>query len=167
MWMIRGLQRKVPAPGVSPPKCYEFLAVDWRSGKIIRLQSKKRNSHAFCRLVERCLGRSARRKRRVIVVTDKPKFHTREGSREVARLLDRYGRRLKFHYLPSYSPEEMPLEEIWNDWRDHVTHNHERDQLGDLKGDSRRYFSRKARDPAGVLRTMSKSSARFRQKHTN
>jgi hypothetical protein len=28
--------------------------------------------------------------------------------------------------LPSYSPECMPMELLWNDWRDNVTHNHDR-----------------------------------------
>jgi transposase len=138
--------------------------VDWRTGKIVRLQSAKRNAHAFCRLLERCLARSARRKRRVIVVTDKPKIHTPEGSREVASLLARYRRRLKLRYIPKYSPEDMPLEKFWNDWRDNVTHNHDRDHLHELKADSRRYFARRARDPDGVLRIIGSPFANPRPK---
>jgi hypothetical protein len=123
MWMLRGQQRKIRAPGVHPPKRHECVATDWRTGTIVRLRSEKRNAQAFCRLVEMCLARSARRKRRVIIVVDRARIHTAEGSRLVVELLKRYGGRVRLRYPPSYSPECMPMERFWNDWRDQVTHN--------------------------------------------
>src|SRR5512141_3324453 len=65
MWMLRGQQRKIRAPGVRPPKRHECAATDWRTGEIVRVRSEKRDAKAFCRMVEKCMARSAGRKRRV------------------------------------------------------------------------------------------------------
>lgn len=154
MWMVKGKQKKIRAPGVHPPKRNECAATDWRTGTIVRIRSEKRDAAAFCRLVEKCLSRSARRKKRVIMVTDRARIHTPEGSRKVAELVKRYGRRLKLWYLPSYSPECMPIEMLWNDWRDNVTHNHDRLTIAELEKDSDRYFARRARKPKAVLKTI-------------
>lgn len=154
MWMFRGQQRRIRAPGVRPPKRQECAATDWRTGDIVRLRTPKRDAEAFCRLVEKCLARSARRKRRVIVVTDGARIHTVQGSRRVADLCQCYRHRLTLRYIPAYMPECMPMEPLWNDWRDHVTHNHDRLTLAELEGDSDYYFSRRKRNPQAVLRTI-------------
>lgn len=167
MWMLRGRQKKVRAPGVHPPKRHECAATDWRTGDIVRVRSGQRNADAFCRLAEACLARSAGRKRRVILVTDRAKIHTPEGSRRVAELLRRHGRRLRLRYVPLYSPECMPMERLWNDWRDHVTHNHDRSQIAELESDSDHYFEERARDPDGVLRTISSPFASRHQNHNH
>ena len=125
---------------------------DWRTGMIVRIRSEKRNAKAFCRLAEKCLTRSARRKRRVIIVVDRARIHTPEGSRLVAELLKKYARRLRLRYVPSYSPECMPMEIFWNDWRDQVTHNHDRLKIKDLERDSDCYFAHCAHHPNDVLR---------------
>ena len=95
--------------------------------------------------------RSARRRRRVIIVTDRARIHTPEGSRQVAELLKRHRGRLKLRYVPSYSPQCMPMELLWNDWRGHVTHNHERLRIAELESDSDSYFARRAHNPKAVL----------------
>lgn len=98
--------------------------------------------------------RSARRKRRVIIVTDGAPFHKPEHSRLVQALCDKYGSRLKLIYIPAYAPECMPMEQLWNDWRDNVTHNHERSQINKLAADSDGYFARCTRNPQRVLHTI-------------
>ncbi len=95
MWMLRGQQRKIRSPGVRPPKRQECAATDWRTGKIVRIRAEKRNAKAFCQLAEKCKARSARCKRRVIFVVDGAKVHTPKGSRLVAEMLQKYGRRLR------------------------------------------------------------------------
>jgi transposase len=159
-WMLRGQQRQVRAPGERPPKRQEYGATDWRTGEIVRVRAEKRDAQAFCRLAEKCLRRSAKRKRRVIIVTDGARIHKPEKSKRVAELLQHYGRRLRLRYIPKYSPECMPMEKLWNDWRDNVTHNHDRDVLGQLLADSDRYFRRRKRDPQSVLRTIGSPFAR-------
>jgi hypothetical protein len=163
MWMRRGRQKKVRAPGVHPPKRHECAATDWRTGDIVRVRGESRNAELFCRLTEACLARSARRKRRVILVADGAKIHTAEGSRRVRELLARYGRRLRLRYIPKYEPGCMPMERLWNDWRKQVTHNHDRLRIEELEGDSDHYFEERAQDPAGVLRTISSPYARRRE----
>ncbi len=162
-WMLRGQQRKVRAPGERPPKRQEYGATDWRTGEIVRVRAEKRDAKAFCRLAEKCLQRSAKRRRRVILVIDGARIHKPETSKRVAELLQRSGRRLRLRYIPKYSPECMPMEKLWNDWRDNVTHNHDRDALSPLLADSDRYFRRRKRDPQSVLRTIGSPFAR-RQK---
>jgi transposase len=165
LWMLGGRQKKVRAPGVDPPKRHECAATDWRTGDIVRARGDKRDAVTFCRLLEACLARSGRRKRRVIVVTDRAKIHTKEGSRLVRGLLQRYGRRLRLRYVPLYSPDCQPLEKLWNHWRDNVTHNHDRLRIEELEGDSDHYFEARAHDPDGVLLTISSPFAKRRQNH--
>ena len=153
-WMVRGHQRKVRAPGQHPPKRQEYGATDWRTGEILRVRAKKRDAQAFCRLIEKCMQRSAKRKRRVIIVADRARIHKPETSKRVARLLQDYGHRLKLRYIPTYSPDCMPMERLWNDWRNQVTHNHDRDTLIQLLADSDRYFQRRRHNSQAVLRTI-------------
>jgi transposase len=77
-----------------------------------------------------------------------------DQSRLVKQLCERYGRRLQLVYIPKYSPEYMPMELLWNDWRDNVTHNHDRTQLSELTADSDCYLRRRKRNPEGVLLTL-------------
>jgi DDE superfamily endonuclease len=163
MWMLRGRQKKVRAPGVRPPKRHESAATDWRTGDIVHVRGEHRDAATFCRLLEACLARSARRKRRVILVTDWAKIHTPKGSLRVRALLGRYGRRLRLRYVPLYSPDCMPMEQLWNDWRKQVTHNHDRLHIEELEGDSDHYFEERAQGPTGVLRTISSPYAKRRE----
>ena len=66
-------------------------------------------------MVEKCMARLAPLRRRVIFVTDGARFHKPEHSRLVRALCAKYGDRLKLIYLPAYSPECMPMEQLWND----------------------------------------------------
>lgn len=163
-WMLRGQQRKVRAPGVHPPKRHECAATDWRTGAIVKVRAQQRNAKAFCRLGEKCMARSAKRKRRVIIVTDGARIHKPERSRLVRDLCEKYGQRLILVFIPKYAPECMPMEHLWNDWRDNVTHNHDRDQIQELTADSDRYFARCKRNPQRVLHTIGSPFAR-RQEH--
>lgn len=165
-WMLRGQQRKVRAPGTRPPKRHECAATDWRTGDICKVRSKKRDAKAFCKLVEKCMRRSARRKRRVILVTDGARFHKPEHSRLVRALCDKYGPRLTLIYIPAYSPDCMPMEQFWNDWRDNVTHNHDRSQINKLAADSDGYFARCKRNPQRVLHTIGSPFAKRQRNKT-
>lgn len=124
--MRRGKQRRIYASGVSPAKRHEVATVDWRTGDIVRVRCKQRNASAFCHLVEKCLKRLAEHKKTVIMVLDRARFHRPDKSKLMKALVDRHGSRLTLRYVPSYSPDCMPMELLWNDWRDNVTHNHGR-----------------------------------------
>jgi hypothetical protein len=165
--MPRGQQRKIRAPGVSPAKRQEYAASDWRTGAIVHLRSARRDAQSFCQLAEQCLARSARRKRRVILLVDNFRIHTPEGSRLVAALLKQYGRRLTLRYIPKYAPDCLPMELFWNDWRDHVTHNHGRERMLDLESDSDGYYEACRRHPEKVLRTLGSPFAHRRHNRKN
>lgn len=102
----RGQQKKVP--GAHPPRRRERAATDWRTGDIVRVRGEKRDAVTFCRLSEACRVCPARRKQRVIVVTDRAKIHTLEGSRPVRAPLRRCGKRLEWRYVPLYAPDYQP-----------------------------------------------------------
>jgi hypothetical protein len=70
-------------------------------------------------------------------------------------------------YIPGYSPECNPMEQLWNDWRDNVTHNHDRSKIGELEGDSDCYFESCASDPNSVLHTLSSPFQHRRQNRKN
>lgn len=133
----------------------------------MRIRAEKRNAAAFCRLVGKCMRRSAGRKRRVIIVTDGARIHASKGSKQVADMLKRYGRHLQLRYMPGYSPERVPMELFRNDWRDHITHDHDRLKMSELEQDSDRYFAGRARDPKAVLKTIGSPFVNRLQNHKN
>ena len=104
MWMLRGQQRKIRAPGVHPPKRQEYAATDWRTGTVVRARAEKRDAEVFGRLVEKCLTRSARRNRRVIRVTDSARIYRPETSKRVAELCQRSGASCACGTFPSTRP---------------------------------------------------------------
>jgi hypothetical protein len=78
---VRGQQRKIRAPGVRPPKRHEYGAVDWRTSDLVQMRAANRDSEGFCRLVEKCMARSAARKRKVVMIVDGATFHRPEKPR--------------------------------------------------------------------------------------
>jgi hypothetical protein len=46
------------------------------------------------------------------------------------------------------------MELLWNDWRDNVTHNHDRLKITELEQDSDRYFARRSHNPKTALTTI-------------
>lgn len=150
--MSRGQQRRVPAPGVSPAKRHESVAIDWRSGHVCKTRGPRRNADIFCEVVRQSADRSAARKRRAIIVTDGPKFHKPEGSKKVRLLLEHYGSHLQLEYIPKYDPDSNPTELFWRDWRSKVTHNHDHRMISDLARASDRYFDGCRHNPKSVLR---------------
>ena len=99
-------------------------------------------------------------------MADGARIHTVKGSRRVAELCARYKRRLTLRYIPAYTPECMPIESLWNDWRDQVTHNHDRLTIAELEGDSDHYFAQRQRDPQAVLRTIGSPFAKWQNRRS-
>ena len=57
----------------------------------------------------------------------------------------------------------MLRERLWNDGRKQGTHHHDRLRIEELEGDSDHNCQERAKDPAGVLRTISSPFAQRRQ----
>jgi DDE superfamily endonuclease len=102
-----------PCTRCSPAKRYESVAINWRTGDHERVTGLKRNADIFWHVVERCVTRSAKRKRRVILIPDGPRFHKPEGSRKVRALLERHSEHLSIVYIPTYDPDSNPTELHW------------------------------------------------------
>ncbi|RPI65689.1 MAG: hypothetical protein EHM38_11320 [Geobacteraceae bacterium] len=59
------------------------------------------------------------------------------------------------------------MEIFWNDWRDQVTHNHDRLKIKDLEKDSDCFFARRARHPDDVLHRIGSPFAKHSQNRRN
>lgn len=165
MWMKRGRgrQRKIRAPGTNE-KRHVFGATDWRDGTVLRRYNESRDSATFCALADDCVARSRARGRRTILVVDNLNIHVPERAKKVRDLLDRSDRWLKLVYLPKYSPDLQPQEDLWRVWRTKVTHNHQRMTLEELEADSEACFAEWEADPAAVLRIIGSPFASSKSK---
>ena len=70
------------------------------------------------------LRRRFRHYKVIHVICDNARFHTAKGSKGVRAYLERWGHRIKLHYLPAYSPSDNPVERVWWHLREQVTRNH-------------------------------------------
>jgi transposase len=129
----------VETPG-NNQKRYLAGSIHWRTGRVLLTEGKAkegRGAALFCRHLDD-LRRALRHYRVIHVLCDNAGFHTAEGSKLVRAYLQKWGQRVKIHYLPKYSPDTNPIERVW--WRLHeaVTRNHRcqtMDELLDLTFD--------------------------------
>lgn len=81
-------------------------------------------------------------------------------------LCEKYAHRLTLVYIPAYSPEFMPMEQFWNDWRNHVTHNHDREHIRDLAANSDACFAHCKCNPQRLLQTLGSPFAKQQENKT-
>ncbi len=108
----RGRQRQIAAPGTNQ-KRHLFGATDWREGQVVRRYSDHRDSVT----ADDCVARSKARGQRAILIVDCAKIHTPKGAKAVRELLERHRGDLEPVYLPRYSPDLQPQEQLWRAWR--------------------------------------------------
>jgi transposase len=137
-WMPRGVQREVVTPGKNR-KAYLAGALDARTGRLHVVEGRSKNAGLFINLLEELLRRYPDAQR-LHVVLDNYVIH--KGRRVQAWLRDR-GQRVQLHFLPPYSPNENPIERVWQDLHANVTRNHTRRALGWLLHDVRRWIRRR------------------------
>lgn len=152
-WMKRGQQRKVRAPGTNQKRSVA-AAVDIGDGEIQWRTDERRCAVQFGLLGTQCIVRSRRRRRLAILLVDNAKSHQLGKTGIVRRFLDAWRGSVVLVYLPAYSPDLMPAEQIWRQWRPNVTHNHTRSEMEPLVGDSDRWFERQNCTPSNVLRML-------------
>ena len=121
-WMERGQQAHVVTPG-NNVKRYMSGAMSWRSGELIETVGPSRNAALFVANLEAVRCR-CRRYRKIHIICDNARFHTPEGSRVVRQYLREHGDRIVLHFLPTYSPQDNPIERVWWHLREEVTRNH-------------------------------------------
>jgi transposase len=120
MWMRRGQQREVVTPGQNQ-KRYIAGARHTRTGQLVFVEAMRKNSDLFVALLHE-LCRRFRRYRRVHVILDNYGIH---HSKKTLGAVQALRGRIVLHFLPTYSPNENPIERVWEDLHANVTRNHQ------------------------------------------
>lgn len=130
MWMPRGEQAEIVTPG-NNVKRYLSGSMSWRSGELVVTEGTSRNAELFVRHLDdlRCRFRHYKK---VHVICDNARFHTVKGSLVVRQYLMEHGDRIVLHYLPSYSPQDNPIERVWWHLHEQITRNHRCQCIGEL-----------------------------------
>jgi transposase len=122
MWMRRGQQAEVETPGDNV-KRYLAGSMNWRTGRLLVTEGARRDGALFVRHLDD-LRRRLRRYRVIHVICDNARFHQAAKCKRVQEYLERWGHRIKLHYLPRYAPETNPIERVWWHLHDEITRNH-------------------------------------------
>jgi transposase len=83
----------------------------------------KRDDALFVRHRED-LRHRLRRYRVIPVIGDNARFHQAAKCKRVREYLERWGHRIKRHYLPRYALETQPMERVWWHGHDEIPRNH-------------------------------------------
>jgi transposase len=130
MWMPRGEQAELVTPGTNVRR-YLAGSMSWRTGELVETLGDRRDAALFVRHLDD-LRRHFRRYKVIHVVLDNARFHTAAGSRLVGDYLATWGHRVVLHYLPTYSPNDNPVERVWWHLREEVTRNHRCESIDEL-----------------------------------
>lgn len=149
-WMPRGLQREVVTPGQNR-KTYLAGALEPCTGRLLVVEGVRKTAALFLDLLEALLRRHPDA-RRIHVVLDNYGIH--KDRRAQAWLRDR-GERVRLHFLPPYSPNDNPIERVWQDLHAGVTRNHTRKSMAWLMHDVRAWLRRRNATAVARLRTAS------------
>lgn len=131
-WTKIGQQRLILTPGVRAQKRWNWGAVNVVTGQTVHIVHKRRNNVGFRRLlaaISRHFQLAEQPQRKVILFVDNDKAH---DAKVVRKLLAKYAHRIQLEWLPPYSPELNPQEDIWQHMRRRVTHNHYFEQIDSL-----------------------------------
>jgi len=119
-WMLPGQQKAVVTPGQNVRR-HVAGALDARTGRLVWVWGKRRNSALFLDLLTALLEAYPDAER-IHVILDNCGIH---DSRLTQRTLATPEfRRIVLHFLPPYSPLDNPIERLWRDLHDNVTRNH-------------------------------------------
>jgi transposase len=131
-WTLKGVQRKVPTPGVNE-KRYGFGAVNSVSGQTVHRIEERKNSAGFCAFIEQFMQSVTQAPeyhgQKIILVVDNFIIHR---SRKTQAFLEQYKGQLELFLLPTYSPWLNLIERLWKHLRRKVTHNHLFASISDL-----------------------------------
>jgi transposase len=155
-WTKIGQQRVILTPGVRAQKKWDWGAVDVVTGRTVHIVHQRRNNIGFRRLlavIARTFELADHPQRKVMLFVDNDSAH---AAKPVRKLLSKYERRIQIEWLPAYSPELNPQEDVWQHMRRRVTHNHYFEELDALLEAVERFHLQLERCPEQVLRLISK-----------
>jgi putative transposase len=155
-WTEVGKQRVILTPGVRAAKRWDWGAVNPVTGQTMHVIHHRRNNVGFRRLlaaISRTYDLPNHPERQVILFVDNDKAHQ---AKAVRQLLEKHGHQIQIEWLPPYSPELNPEEDIWQHMRRRVTHNHYFGQLGVLLDAVGSFHQELEENPEQVLRLLRK-----------
>jgi transposase len=155
-WTRVGQQRVILTPGVHAKKRWNWGAVDVRTGQTVHILHERRNNIGFRRLlavISRTFDLGAHPQRHVHLFVDNDRAH---DAKAVRLLLGRHKGRIQLEWLPPYSPELNPQEDIWQHMRRRVTHNHYFEKLAPLLEAVEDFHHELESNPERVLRLIAK-----------
>jgi len=128
-WAKIGQQREIMTPGVRAQKRWNWGAVEVVTGQTVHIVHERRNNIGYRRLlaaISRTFELAEHPQRKVLLFVDNDRAH---DAKAVRKLLGKYKERIQIEWLPPYSPELNPQEDIWQHMRRCVTHNHYFEEL--------------------------------------
>lgn len=155
-WTRIGQQRRIPTPGVRAAKCWDWGVVDVVTGQTLHLLHQRRNNVGLRRLlaaIARYYDLGDHPQRRVILFLDNDKAHK---AKAVERLLNKHQYQIQIEWLPPYTPELNPQEDIWRHLRRRVTHNYYFEHMDKLQQAVEGFHQELQAAPQQVLRLISK-----------
>lgn len=155
-WSRIGKQRVILTPGVRAGKRWDWGAVDPITGRTVHLIHHRRNNVGFRRLlaaISRAYQLPEHPERKVTLYVDNDKTHSAQA---VRKLLEKHGNQVQVEYLPAYSPELNPQEDVWQHMRRRVTHNHYFEQMDALIEAVNQFHHELEAQPEQVLRLLKK-----------
>ena len=136
-------------------KRWNWGAVNPVTGQTVSVIHHRRNNVGFRRLlaaISRTYDLPAHPERKVILFVDNDKAH---DAKPVRRLLEQHDQ-IQIEWLPTYSPELNPQEDIWQHMRRRVTHNHYFENVDALLEAVEQFHQELQDDTDRVLRLIAK-----------
>lgn len=140
-WMLAGQQKQVLTPGKNV-KHYLAGALDAHTGRLYRVEGPRKTGALFIALVEHLLRLRSLAGRTIHLVLDNFRIHS---SRAVVAAQQRWGERVRLHFLPPYCPDHNRIERLWKDLHDNVTRNHQCRTMEELLPKVRNYLNQRQR----------------------
>jgi len=157
-WTRIGQQRVIPTPGTKAEKQWDWGAVNVVTGESVHLLHARRNNVGLRRLlaaIARHYALGEHPLRRVILFLDNDKAH---HAKAIQKLCAKYQHHIQLEWLPTYSPELNPQEDIWRHMRRRVTHNHYFEFMNKLQQAVNQFHQDLVNTPEQVLSLISKWS---------
>ncbi len=117
-WMARDSQSAIPTPGQNQ-KRYLAGALHARTGKVVWVEGKRKNSLLFIHFLYQ-LKRTYRRARRIVLILDNYVIH----KSYITRRWLANNPKFKLLFQPIYHPWVNDIERLWKTLHDTVTRNH-------------------------------------------
>lgn len=117
MWVLKGTKAKIRTFG-NHVKRHVFAAVDPVTGKVVSMVAKRLTADAFIGFLSRLLAEAIKP---FTLILDNSPCHR---AKSVMQFLEQHKSRITILWLPKYSPDLDPAEQVWKDMKLNVCHNY-------------------------------------------